>query len=124
LLWFKAVRTNVIVLFIISLIVNVGMWLERFVIIITSLNRDFIPSSWGMYYPTIWDYATFLGTLGFFLFCFVLFCRFLPVISIFEMRELVDEVEPKKKPGAAHGHGHGAVSPSELAVSAFGVAGA
>jgi molybdopterin-containing oxidoreductase family membrane subunit len=121
LLWFKWIRQNIIVLFIISLIVNVGMWLERFVIIITSLHRDFIPSSWGMYHPTIWDFATFFGTIGFFLMCFVLFCRFLPVISIFEMRELVEERKPKKAGG--HGH-HGVVAPSELASSAFGVVGA
>jgi molybdopterin-containing oxidoreductase family membrane subunit len=61
-LWFKRVRTNVPLLFIISLVVNVGMWLERFVIIVLSLHRDFLPSSWGMYAPTFWDWSTFLGT--------------------------------------------------------------
>ena len=58
-LWFKRVRTNIAVLFVIAMIVNVGMWLERFVIIVTSLHRDFLPSSWGMYYPTVWDWSTF-----------------------------------------------------------------
>ena len=67
LLWFKRVRTNVPALFVISLIVNVGMWLERFVIVVTSLHRDFLPSSWGMYAPTFWDWATFIGTIGLFL---------------------------------------------------------
>jgi Ni/Fe-hydrogenase subunit HybB-like protein len=88
-LWFKRVRSNIPVLFAISLIVNVGMWFERFVIVVTSLHRDFLPSSWGMYYPTIWDIATFVGTLGLFLCLLFLFVRFLPMISIFEMRTLL-----------------------------------
>jgi hypothetical protein len=88
-LWFRRVRQSVPALFVLSILVNVGMWLERYMIIITSLHRDFLPSSWGMYYPTFWDLATLAGTLGLFLCFFFLFCRFLPVISIFEMRELV-----------------------------------
>ncbi len=78
---------NVFWVWMLSLVVNVGMWLERFVIVITSLHRDFLPSSWGMYYPTKWDWATFIGTIGFFLTAMLLFVRFLPSISIFEMRE-------------------------------------
>jgi molybdopterin-containing oxidoreductase family membrane subunit len=93
LLWFRFIRQNLLILFIISLIVNVGMWLERFVIIVTSLHRDFLPSSWGMYYPTVFDWTMFIGTLGFFLTLLLLFIRVLPVISIFEMRELVEESE-------------------------------
>lgn len=93
LLWFRAVRSNVIILFIVSLVVNVGMWLERFVIVVTSLHRDFLPSSWGMYYPTWVDWSVYLGTIGLFLFLLLLFIRFLPVISIFEMRELVEKSE-------------------------------
>ena len=89
--WFRWVRRNVYVIFIISLLVNVGMWLERFVIIITSLHRDFMPSSWGMYYPTFWDWSTYLGTIGLFFALFFLFVRLLPAISIFEMRELVHQ---------------------------------
>jgi molybdopterin-containing oxidoreductase family membrane subunit len=92
-LWFRWARSNVPLLFIISLIVNVGMWLERYMIVITSLHRDFLPSSWGMYYPTIWDWATFIGSLGLFAALLFLFLRFLPMISIFEMRELVSETE-------------------------------
>jgi molybdopterin-containing oxidoreductase family membrane subunit len=84
-------------MWVISLIVNVGMWLERFVIVIISLHRDYLPSSWGMYYPTIWDWAIFIGTIGFFLCCIFLFVRVLPVISIFEMRELVETT------GGSHG---------------------
>src|SRR5580700_3883996 len=65
------------------------MWLERFVIVITSLHRDFLPSSWGMYWPTVWDWAVYLGTLGFFMTCIFLFVRVLPMITIFELRMLL-----------------------------------
>jgi molybdopterin-containing oxidoreductase family membrane subunit len=90
-LWSKRVRRNLISLFLVSLSINIGMWLERFVIVITSLHRDFVPSSWGMYYPTIWDWATFFGSIGLFLTLLMLFIRFLPMISISEVRELVAE---------------------------------
>jgi molybdopterin-containing oxidoreductase family membrane subunit len=93
LLWFRRVRSNLLVLFIISIIVNIGMWLERFVIVVTSLSADFLPSSWGLYIPTIFDWSMYIGTLGFFLTLLLLFIRVLPVISIFEMRELVSESE-------------------------------
>jgi Ni/Fe-hydrogenase subunit HybB-like protein len=92
-LWFKRVRVNVMALWVIALIVNIGMWLERFVIVVTSLHRDFLPSSWNMYYPTIWDWSTYLGTIGLFFALLFLFLRFLPMISIFEMRTLVDKTE-------------------------------
>jgi Ni/Fe-hydrogenase subunit HybB-like protein len=88
-LWMKRARTNVPLLFVLSLVVNVGMWLERFVIIVTSLHRDFLPSSWGMYAPTFWDWSTFVGTLGLFVSLLFLFLRFLPMISIFEMRTIL-----------------------------------
>ncbi len=91
LLWFSRIRRNVIVLFLMSLVVNVGMWLERFVIVVTSLHRDFLPSSWGMYQATRWDWFIFAGTIGLFVMLLFLFIRFLPMISIFEMRELVSE---------------------------------
>jgi Ni/Fe-hydrogenase subunit HybB-like protein len=97
LLWFKRVRSFPLVLWFIAVIVNVGMWLERFVIVVTSLHRDFLPSSWGMYYPTKYDWATYVGTLGFFVALFLLFIRFLPMISIFEMRTLVPEAETAKE---------------------------
>jgi molybdopterin-containing oxidoreductase family membrane subunit len=90
-LWFKRVRTNVTLLFIVAIIVNIGMWLERFVIVVTSLHRDYLPSSWGMYAPTVWDFATFFGTIGLFLMLMFLFIRFLPMIAIFEMRTLLPE---------------------------------
>jgi Ni/Fe-hydrogenase subunit HybB-like protein len=92
-LWFKRVRTSVAMLFVISLIVNVGMWLERFVIVVTSLHRDFLPSAWGMYSPTFWDWATYVGTIGLFLMLLFLFLRFLPMISIFEMRTILPEAK-------------------------------
>ncbi len=92
-LWFKRVRTNVFALFVVAILVNVGMWLERFVIVVSSLAQDFLPSSWGVYGPTFWDWATFIGTLGLFTCLLFLFIRVLPMISIFEMRELVTEVE-------------------------------
>jgi molybdopterin-containing oxidoreductase family membrane subunit len=89
LLWFKRFRRSVPFLFLISLVVGVGMWLERFVIVVTSLHQDFLPSSWGIYHGTIWDVATFVGTLGLFLTLFFLFVRLLPAISIFEMRTML-----------------------------------
>jgi molybdopterin-containing oxidoreductase family membrane subunit len=95
LLWFKRIRAHVPILFLISLVVNIGMWLERFVIVITSLHRDFLPSSWGIYHPTKWDWATFFGTIGLFLTLFFLFVRVLPMISIFEMRTLLPEAKVK-----------------------------
>jgi len=93
LLWFGRVRDSIPALFGISLIVSLGMWLERFVIIVTSLSRDFLPSSWGMFYPTRWDFATFLGSIGLFLTLLFLFIRFLPMISIFEMRTILPQAE-------------------------------
>jgi Ni/Fe-hydrogenase subunit HybB-like protein len=89
LLWFRRLRTSPFWLFMISLVVSVGMWLERFVIVVTSLTRDFLPASWGVYKGTIWDWATFIGTLGLFSTLFFLFIRILPAISIFEMRTMV-----------------------------------
>jgi len=97
LLWSPRVRQNVKLLWGISLVVGVGMWLERFVIVVTSLHRDFLPSSWGMYYPTGWDWATYIGTLGFFFALLFLFIRFLPMISIFEMRTIVPQAEGRSK---------------------------
>jgi molybdopterin-containing oxidoreductase family membrane subunit len=96
-LWFRRMRSNVAALFVVALIVNLGMWLERYVIIVTSLHRDFLPSSWGMYSGSIWDWATFVGSIGLFLSLLFLFVRFLPMISIFEMRTLVPEAEVKEE---------------------------
>ena len=96
-IWIKNVRTSVIGLFIVAMFVNVGMWLERFVIVVTSLHRDYLPSSWGMYHPTFWDWSTYVGTLGLFFTLFFLFIRFMPVISIFEMRTIVPGAEVREE---------------------------
>ena len=97
LLWFKRFRESEFWLFTISIIVSVGMWLERFVIIVTSLHRDFLPSSWAMYSPTMFDWSMFIGTIGFFFTLLFLFVRFVPIISIFEVRTLLPEAN-------VHGH--------------------
>jgi molybdopterin-containing oxidoreductase family membrane subunit len=94
-LWFKRVRTNIWLLFVIALLVNTGMWLERYVIVVTSLTRDFLPSAWGMYSGTVWDWATWLGTVGLFVWLVFLFVRFVPMISIFEMRTIVPDATAK-----------------------------
>ncbi len=92
-LWSVWVRSKPLLLFVIALIVNVGMWLERYVIIVVSLHRDYLPSSWGMYAGTIWDWATFVGTIGLFLTLIFLFIRVLPMISMFEMKHLLAETQ-------------------------------
>jgi Ni/Fe-hydrogenase subunit HybB-like protein len=96
-LWIRKFRTNSIWLFLISMDVLVGMWLERFIIVVVSLHRDFLTSSWGMYYPTRWDWAVFIGTLGMFTAAIFLFVRVLPMISIFELRTLLPQAEVKHK---------------------------
>lgn len=92
-LWFRKVRASVWGLFLVSLVILYGMWLERYMIVITSLHRDYLPSSWGMYSGTFWDWATFLGTIGLFFTLLFLFVRFLPMISISEMRQLLPQAE-------------------------------
>jgi len=89
LLWIKKLRTNLVFTFILSIVINVGMWFERFVIIVTSLHRDFLPSSWTMYKPTIVEIGLFLGTLGFFFTAFFLFIRVFPVIAISEVKSVL-----------------------------------
>jgi Ni/Fe-hydrogenase subunit HybB-like protein len=91
LLWIPKITTNVAVLFVIAISVNIGMWLERYVIVVVSLHRDYMPSAWGMYSGTIVDYAVLAGSIGLFVCLLFLFIRVLPMISIFEMRELVHD---------------------------------
>jgi Ni/Fe-hydrogenase subunit HybB-like protein len=91
LLWSKKVRRNDILLFFVALSANIGMWLERFVIVVQSLHHDFVPSSWNMFYPTIWDWTTLLGSIGLFLTLQFLFIRYVPMISISESRELISQ---------------------------------
>jgi Ni/Fe-hydrogenase subunit HybB-like protein len=100
LLWWRKVRRNPLALFLVSLSVQTGMWLERFVIIVTSLHRDFVPSAWGMFYPTTTDWLIFLGSIGLFFFLFYLFIRFLPMISIFEVRGVVHQVKEEEHAAA------------------------
>ncbi len=93
LLWSKRVRQNLPLMFIISLFINVGMWFERWVIIVISLTRDFLPSSWGYYTPTEWDVMLYVGSFGWFFFLFFLFIRLLPMIATFEVRDLVHKTQ-------------------------------
>jgi Ni/Fe-hydrogenase subunit HybB-like protein len=96
-LWFKKIRRHPAALFIIALLINVGMWTERYVIVVTSLHRDFLPSSWGLYSGTRWDWMTFIGSFGLFLCLLFLFLRLLPALSITEMRELVRKQKEVRK---------------------------
>ena len=91
LIWIKRIRAMPLALFLIAGIVNLGMWLERFMIIVVSLHRDFLPANWGFFTPTFWDLATLAGSLGTFALLFLLFVRFLPAISMSEMRKLNEE---------------------------------
>lgn len=87
--WFKKLRRNIVVTFILSIVINIGMWFERFVIIVTSLHRDFLPSSWTYYSPTLIEVGIFVGTMGIFMTLFLLFCRFLPVVAIAEVKSIL-----------------------------------
>jgi molybdopterin-containing oxidoreductase family membrane subunit len=106
LFWFKRVRTSMVIVFIISIFVNIGMWFERFVIIVTSLHRDYMPSNWGMFYPTYVDVMTFVGTFGLFMTLFLLFMRFLPMIAISEVKGVTPQADPHHPLGGAKTGGH------------------
>ncbi len=96
LFWFKKVRTSIPMMFVIAILVNVGMWFERFVIVVTSLSRDFLPSSWGHYMPSIYDVGIFVGSLGLFFTLILLFVRVLPVISLAEIKAVVPGAQPER----------------------------
>ncbi len=96
LFWFKKIRTNLAATFIISIIVNIGMWFERFVIIVTSLHRDFLPSSWAMFYPTMYDIGVYVFTFGLFFTAFFLFAKFFPVINMAEVKSIIKATGEKK----------------------------
>ncbi len=99
LFWIKKIRTNLLATFLLSIVVNIGMWFERFVIIVTSLHRDFVPSSWSMFYPTWVEIGTFIGTIGIFFTLFLLFARFFPVLAIAELKSILKvSGEAYKKP--------------------------
>ncbi|MEK7317273.1 MAG: NrfD/PsrC family molybdoenzyme membrane anchor subunit [Candidatus Eisenbacteria bacterium] len=100
LFWFKRFRRSLGVMFIVSLLVNVGMWFERFTIIITSLHRDFLPSNWGYYRPTVFDWSVLAGSFGWFFMWFLLFCRFFPAISIAEVKGVLWTAKQNAKPAS------------------------
>jgi molybdopterin-containing oxidoreductase family membrane subunit len=106
LFWSKRLRTNVVFVFIISIFVNIGMWFERFVIIVTSLHRDYMPSNWAYYSPTWVDIWQFVGTFGLFMTLFLLFMRFLPAIAIGEVKGVTPQADPHHPLGGAKGGQH------------------
>jgi Ni/Fe-hydrogenase subunit HybB-like protein len=97
LFWFKKVRSSMLTVFVLTLFINVGMWFERFVIIVTSLHRDFLPSSWETYVPTKIEVATLLGSFGLFFTLFLLFVRFLPVIAMAEVKGVLTYGRPHQE---------------------------
>jgi molybdopterin-containing oxidoreductase family membrane subunit len=104
LFWSKKLRTSIPVMFAVSIFINIGMWFERFVIIVTSLHRDFLPSSWGYYRPTAVDVCTYLGTLGLFFTLFLLFIRWVPMIAIAEIKGVLPQADPHAEEHGAHAH--------------------
>ena len=98
LFWFKRVRENFVIVFILTIFVNIGMWFERFVIIVTSLHRDYLPASWADYSPSLVEIATLIGSFGLFLTLFLLFVRFVPVIAMAEVKGVL---------GIGRGSNHG-----------------
>lgn len=104
--WFKKLRTNIVVVWVLSIFVNIGMWFERFVIVVTSLHRDYIPANWGYYSPTKVDVLTFVGTFGLFMVLFLLFIRFLPLIAISEVKGVTNQADPHHPLGGAKGGHH------------------
>ena len=106
LFWFKKIRQHLVIVFIMSIFVNIGMWFERFVIIATSLHRDFIPANWGYYKPTYVDVCTYMGTFGLFFTLFLLFLRFLPMIAISEVKGVTPQADPHHALGGAKGGHH------------------
>jgi molybdopterin-containing oxidoreductase family membrane subunit len=105
LFWFKKIRTSIKAMFVISIFVNIGMWFERFVIIVTSLHRDFLPSSWGYFKPQLVDVTTFIGTFGLFFTLFLLFIRFLPMVAISEVKGILPAANPHAHDDTEAHHG-------------------
>ncbi|MFM7195995.1 MAG: NrfD/PsrC family molybdoenzyme membrane anchor subunit [Bacteroidota bacterium] len=97
LFWFKKIRTNLMATFILAAVVNIGMWFERFVIIVTSIHRDYLPSSWTMFHPTMYDIGQYLFTFGIFFTAFFLFAKFFPVINMAEVKSIIKSTSEKKK---------------------------
>jgi molybdopterin-containing oxidoreductase family membrane subunit len=116
--WSKRMRTSIPVMFVVSILVNIGMWFERFVIIVTSLHRDFLPSSWGYFRPTLVDIFTYAGTLGLFFTAFLLFIRWIPMIAIAEVKGVLPEADPHFEAGDHHDEAHGAHATAGAAAEA------
>ncbi|MCP5069313.1 MAG: hydrogenase, partial [bacterium] len=95
---FKKARTNLWILFIASIFINIGMWFERFVIVVISLHRDFLPSSWDYFRPTFWDFALFAGSFGLFFTMFTLFVRFLPMVAMAEVKSVLPQAHVHHRP--------------------------
>jgi len=106
LFWIKKLRRNLAYTFVLSLVVNTGMWFERFVIIVTSIHRDYIPSSWTMFHPTWVDIGVFIGTIGIFFFLFLLFARFFPVLALNELKSILKSSGENYKEGFGYGEGY------------------
>jgi molybdopterin-containing oxidoreductase family membrane subunit len=107
LFWIKKLRTNLAVLWIASILINVGMWFERFVIVVSSLSRDFLPTSWGYYRPSMVDVMTFVGSFGLFMTLFLLFVRFLPIVGMAEVKGVMPQAHLKDVATQGHGDYHG-----------------
>jgi molybdopterin-containing oxidoreductase family membrane subunit len=115
LFWFKKLRTNVPVMFVVSIFVNIGMWFERFVITVTSLHRDYLPSAWNYFRPTVIDISIFAGSFGLFFTLFLLFLRFIPMIAIAEVKAVLPQADPHPAhdhEGAPEHAGEGALEPA------------
>ena len=104
--WFQRCRTSVPIMFVATILINIGMWFERFVIIVTSLTQDFLPSSWGNFHPTWIDVGLYLGTFGLFLTLFLLFVRWIPMIAIAELKATLPGAHPNLHHGDEHDHAH------------------
>jgi molybdopterin-containing oxidoreductase family membrane subunit len=88
-MWFRKLRRSLLFTFFISIVVNIGMWFERYVIIVTSIHRDYLPSSWSMHYPSPIDIGVYIGTIGLFFVFFLLFARFFPVLALNEVKSIL-----------------------------------
>jgi molybdopterin-containing oxidoreductase family membrane subunit len=106
-MWFKKLRRSLLFTFVISIVVNIGMWFERYVIIVSSIHRDYLPSSWSMHYPSHIDLGVYVGTIGLFFVFFLLFARFFPVLPIAELKTILKSSgESYKNAPDSHGHDH------------------
>jgi Ni/Fe-hydrogenase subunit HybB-like protein len=105
-IWFKKIRRSPMALFVLSIFVNIGMWFERFVITVTSLHHDFMPSSWDYYSPTIWDLGMLVGSFGLFFTLYCLFVRFLPMIAIAEVKSVMPQANPHPHHEGEEGGAH------------------